>query len=406
MNEIKLDNGCVVTCASEEDLFVGIRKEDDKVNISFPMGFSLSDNSKQVKKDIRLLLKILAKAKKHDSVRENITRRYDRETIPIQAYIMIITDFMDRGYYVEQEVTYKSSIHGKIDWRKTISKQQVYVQDMDFYYLNFITKKSQINDNQLITLIHEYCVYESFNKIGFIYSDFMPDKPRLSLQKKIFIKVLNDKISQTFNDRNKQLFSAMLAIIQQKDSGKEQFWYGTNHFHSIWETMIDNAFGIKDKQKYFPRTYWKTDGRVSEKHALVPDTIMIWEKEIFILDAKYYQYGIKQDVSKLPDSTSIHKQITYGEYIEKNRKLDDLGEAVNIYNAFLIPYNSQCYSAEIVKNFGIAYSEWKNNNKTYETVQGIFVDTRWLMENYQNTLDDIKNTLVDVIKNPCEMVCN
>ena len=118
-----------------------------------------------------------------------------------KSYIAVIYDYYSRGYYIEREVNYVVSKRGKINWNRTIKTQKPYVQDGNIYYLDFVTKKNQINENELITLIHEYLVYESFAKIGWLFTKAMPKKPRLKYNEKLFRTVLRDKIAKTFNDK-------------------------------------------------------------------------------------------------------------------------------------------------------------------------------------------------------------
>ena len=57
-------------------------------------------------------------------------------------------------------------------------------------------------------------------------------------------------------------------------------------------------------------------------------------------DAKYYRYGDSKDPTELPRSTSINKQITYGEYVATDPKFkDENGHAPPVYNVFLMPFN-------------------------------------------------------------------
>ena len=122
----------------------------------------------------------------------------------------------------------------------------------------------------------------------------------------------------------------------------KQFYFGTDSFEYVWEKLIDRVFGIKDKQNYFPKTRWKLKGKVKENVALEPDSIMLYNNQIYVLDAKYYRYGITGIPIHLPESSSINKQITYGEYIYTQRRFkEQYGEDVPVYNAFLMPYNSQ-----------------------------------------------------------------
>ena len=84
----------------------------------------------------------------------------------------------------------------------------------------------------------------------------------------------------------------MLVYIDERSSDK-QYFFGTDFFENVWERMIDKAFGVEDKEQYFPRTCWLLDyGRDKEKRPLQPDTIMIYGDKCYVLDAKLYRYGL------------------------------------------------------------------------------------------------------------------
>ena len=96
-----------------------------------------------------------------------------------------------------------------------------------------------------------------------------------------------------------------------------------------------------------------------------------------MFDAIYYRYGATKRPSDLPESTSINKQITYGEYIaEQDKFMMKHGENYTVYNAFLMPFEK---ISENVVNIGVALSDWKSNKKEYEQIQGILVDVKHLM---------------------------
>ena len=82
------------------------------------------------------------------------------------------------------------------------------------------------------------------------------------------------------------------------------------------------------------------------------------------------KYGIKK-VSDLPKSTSINKQITYGEFIvEQEQFREKYGENFKVYNAFIIPYAQE--NGEILKNIGVAYSDWKTNKKAMKIFRAFY----------------------------------
>lgn len=114
--------------------------------------------------DILLLFAVLAaNTDKKESDLPGQGIRFDEVEFPLQSYIYLIKDFLGSGYYREQEVSYRTAKSGKINWNRTIKTQRPYVQGTDVFYLDFVTRKNSLKDSEWITLIHEYCVYESLN---------------------------------------------------------------------------------------------------------------------------------------------------------------------------------------------------------------------------------------------------
>lgn len=51
----------------------------------------------------------------------------------------------------------------------------------------------------------------------------------------------------------------VLNVIEHNARFSEnvEYKYGIEYFHPVWELLIDNAFGIVNKNKYFPKAIWK-----------------------------------------------------------------------------------------------------------------------------------------------------
>lgn len=392
-----LKERCSINTNVDKDTFVGIKCIKGEIAVNFPLGFHLSDDENEIRKDIFLLMNVLSKNTEHKESELDNIEAYTDVNLPIQAYLHLIADFYARGYYKERETVYQVSKKGKINWSKTIKTQKAYIQDNDIYYLDFVTKKNTVNENELITLIHEYCVYESFMKMGWLFTSHVPSKPKIKLNTKMFVGVIKRKIANTFNDRNKQLFYNMLAIVNNlgNDGDATDFKYGTNRFEYVWESMIDKVYGIKNKTEYFPKTRWILENDDRKNASLEPDTIMFANNAIYVLDSKYYKYGWTGNSSHLPESTSINKQITYGEYIAENRKFKDKeGNSPTVYNAFIMPYDAYgktFYTETEMHYIGHAISDWKGNDglKTYEKVVGILLDVKSLIRSHANDKDKI-----------------
>ncbi|MDU4960002.1 MAG: LlaJI family restriction endonuclease [Sporomusaceae bacterium] len=394
---------CHVNTNDDGDSFVGVKADTDDAIIYFPIGYQLPDNDDDLRVDINNLLGVLAAFMKEDRVIE-VSKFEAPRTVdfPMHAYLKVIRNFLRMGrYYIETDPQFRTDTKGNASWPRTVREQRALVQkNGSLIFTNMTVRSVTPNANKQITHIHRYCVYEAFEKMGWLYVPFMPDKsgPHPSIKESIYI--LNKKLVTTHNDVEQELFTAMrdmLVYIDERSSDK-QYFFGTDFFENVWERMIDKAFGVEDKEQYFPRTRWLLDyGRDKEKRPLQPDTIMIYGDKYYVLDAKLYGYGWSANPEHLPNSADINKQITYGEYLERTKSLPN----ERLYNAFIMPYNKENNLFMLtgnIGNIGEAVSDWKPNAKNYERIQGIVVDTRYLMYNYIGTSEQQKKEMAGCIE--------
>lgn len=392
------------------DKFVGLRFVDGKLSIHFPVGYAKPENAddRQIRLDILNLISVLSSFGTPESLlhQTDIRIKSTQVTFPIHAYFFVINDFLNHGYYRSKEQIYKRASSGKISWSRTIKQIRPQITNENAVYLEFITHRTNHNEAELITLIHKFCVYESFCKLGFLFSSFVPAKPPIAFNKNLFTSILQAKIAHTFNESELLLFKNMLDIILYFDSSadKDNFIFGTNNFHHIWEQLVDSVYGEKDKEKFYPKVYWHLNGSKADfsfgnsekRNSLRPDTIMIQnrgkpEQKIFVLDSKYYQYGATKNPNHLPDSASVVKQLAYAEYIDNTEIRSKLPEDVrffiksgNIYNAFIMPADN-----ESPENIGYVSAEYvlpqdsEQAEKPYHQIYGILLDIRTLMHSHR-----------------------
>lgn len=405
---------CHVNTNSEGDNFVGVKADTEDATVYFPIGYRLPTNDANLRADIDNLFYVLATFMKEDKVIEQSKFATQSSVdFPIHAYLKIIRDFLRKGhYYIETDPHFKTETKGLISWPRTVRKQKALVQkNGSVIFTNMTVRSVTPNDDKKITQIHKYCVYEAFDKIGWLYVPYMPEKPGPHPNNRESIYILEEKLASTYNDVEQELFSAMISILKYIDtsSSERQVYFGTEYFDRIWEKMIDKAFGIQDKSRFFPHTRWLLDyGQNRTKTALQPDTIMIYNDKVYVLDAKLYRYGVSGNPEHLPSGPDIDKQITYGEYVERTRGVP----SSNLYNAFIMPFNREnnpffeigidgdsipCVTGDI-GNIGEAVGDWKPNPKNYERVQGIVMDTRFLMYNYIGMSDQRKRELAEAIE--------
>lgn len=405
---------CHVNTNDEGDSFVGVKADTDDAMIYFPIGYQLPPDDDDLRADINNLFYVLAAFMKEDKLIEESKFAAPRTVdFPMHSYLKIIRDYLRTGrYYVETDPKYRTDTRGNASWARTVREQRPLVQkNGSLIFTNMTVRSVTPNADKKITQIHRYCVYEAFDKMGWLYVPYMPDKPGPHPDHKEAIYILEKKLVSTHNDIEQELFSAMktMLIYMDEKTSEKQYFFGTDFFERVWEKMIDKAFGIEDKEQYFPKTRWVLDyGRLKTKTPLQPDSIMIYNGKIYVLDSKLYRYGCSANPDHLPNGPDINKQITYGEYIERAKGIP----SERLYNAFIMPFNSTKNFfmrvnengelipdiSDVIGNIGEAQGDWKPNPKNYERVQGIVMDTRFLMYNYVGMPDQQKKQLADAIE--------
>ena len=384
---------CHVNKNDDGDRFVGIKADSDNAMVYFPIGYQLPKTEQELRSDIIHLISVLAEFtdRKDKLLAMQKFEAPQSVDFPMNAYMDVINYFMEQnGYYTEKEADFKNGDRGKIAWPKTLRNKRPLIQSNgNPAYTDYIVRVSAPNEKNLITQIHKYCVYESFTKLGWLFTPYLPEQPTIPRNDKMFLITLREKLANTYNDKDKRLFAAMISMIEYMDekTKDKRFYFGTDRFEYVWEKLIDRIFGEKRKEEFFPRTRWiLRSGKSRTNAALEPDTIMLHDGNVFVIDAKYYKFGLSAIPSDLPESSSINKQITYGEYIHTHRRFkEQFGDDVPVYNAFVMPYNSadnSFGSSETVLNIGEATGDWKVVGHKHEKVQGILVDTRYLMYHY------------------------
>ena len=393
------------------DEFVGIRMENGFPRVYFPTGYRHAKDIREQRRDILNLISVLSVYGNRNEFKPS-TYGNNSQVFPIHAYIGVFTYYLNYGYFSEREAVYNRRRTGKIDWGRTVKQIQPQWSQDDPIYLEYIVKRSTSNETSLLTQIHQYCVYEAYQRLGCLFTATEPAKPSIKYNEALFVSVLQAKIASSFNEKHLTLFKQMLDIIRSlgTDGNRNIQFYGTNDFEYIWEGLIDKVFGIspKDRREYYPKTTWHLENGTStdvdtelEKSALRPDTIMLYKRNdipgIYILDAKYYRYGITKQPTSLPGSSSINKQFTYAEYVETLECAKDS----RIYNAFIMPYNADAANNAAdygIKNIGYATGNWKQNGKTYEKIHGILLDVKTLMHSHTRHPTKAMDRLAELIE--------
>lgn len=371
--------------------FVGIRIEDGEINIYVPQVFRKEQN---YKRDLLLFLKSISLIGKPD--KENLNKGSNNldNVWPINSYLWIIKDYLENGFYYNREKVYSNSYSGKIEWKKTIKQIPIY-SDGNIIYDKLVTSKMAAS-NDLIAQIYKLCLKQSIYKIGWVYNYNLKVDVQQIVSTSEMVATVRKEINNTFDDIKRMRFNHMLKILKTTEGNKvvsNEYTYGIENYYYVFETMVDKLFdGIKEseKKKYNPNGYWQLNNqKPGLASSLRPDTILKKDGATYILDAKMYQYGVTKDVRDLPETQSIQKQITYGDYA-----YHQLNEN-KVRNAFILPYNKKLkgfvedtnilkYNDGNLAYFGQAYTDWRNteDQKDYENVYAFGIDFNYLLKNY------------------------
>ena len=256
-------NGMRITVAEKGSDFVGLKITPDARCVTFPMGYSITSNDNvditpTLRSEILLLIQKISDCEKLQGERVCRINTNDlRHDFPIGSILFLIEDFLNRGsYYTEKEKMMGEGLPGKISWNSTIKRIKPIVSERGIAFLDFIVHKSRIKQDRLITELHKYCVYKSFELLGFLYTAAMPDQGLINeadvkKNRAYYVSFLDSKISETHLEQNAELFVHMKNVIQNFDSEDtiSSATYGTNSFHTVWESMVNEVYGTVNRSE-------------------------------------------------------------------------------------------------------------------------------------------------------------
>ena len=390
--------------------FVGICLNEGNVEINVPQVFRKEEN---YKKDLLLFLNSISLAKTVDKEKINSGTK-DNDIWPFESYLWIIKDYLDNGFYYNREKVYSNSYSGKIEWKKTLRNLPIY-SGGNIIYDKLVTSRMSAS-NDMIAQIYKLCLKQSINRIGWLYNYNLYVDVQQLVSVTEMISIVCKELLNTFDDIKRIRFNHMLKILKNVDGDNvisSSSTYGIENYYYVFETMVDMLFdGIKDdKKKYNPNGYWKLNNQ-KEKVAssLRPDTILKRNDATYILDAKMYQYGVTHNTNDLPETQSIQKQITYGDFVYNN-----IGDE-NVRNAFILPYNKELkdfkndedvlkYNDGDLAYFGYARVDWREDEKfkDYDHVYAYGIDFNYLLRNYKKVDTDIIDSLCSSIEKQLEI---
>lgn len=396
-----------------DDSFIGIKIKNNRIDFYYPETYNFDESSiEKSREDVLAILQTISIAKTHSDSRIKVESSFsNNEAIPLLSYLWIIRDYLMNGFYVNREKVLKKNQRGKVDWKRTLNGQPIISKGNVVYSDIVVSIKNELDN--IIVEIHKYCVKKSLDILGWLFginsSNFIETKPFYKELKNLYIDTLRKELSQTFDDEKKLRLSNMLSIIEglSDDQNGNELVYGVDSYAYIFERMINSIFGNRDATKFNPSANWfmksndyKTPFPSSN---LRPDTILIKDNIAYVLDSKFYRFGYTANTKDLPETTSIQKQITYGDFI-KNNKMGD--EIQKIRNAFILPYNKSNNKLGlngIIEYIGYSKTDYRKGAEDHEIIHAFLIDLKYVIEtwnkrNHGNDVASLVKQIEDIQK--------
>lgn len=389
---------------------VGIEFKNEYINIYFPHGYRLpkEEDINAQREAVIDLLNTMSLTKDIDEKGYLREKNGDISGFPVNSYLWLLNDYINNGLFNIREKVYIQSQKGKINWKRTFSTTPIFSEQGAVYLNPYVEKNTKIDN--IITEIHAYCINDCIEQIGWLFGNIEKvDYKILNFNKELYLNVLNEELKKTFNDRVKTMLNNMIVIIKNKFNNNKTEMIDdilTLNYHYAWEKMIDKVYGNDSIENYRPELSWNNlPEKVPNPH-MRPDTINIdkSKRELFIIDSKYYKYGIIRG-GKLPGAEDIDKQITYGDYCSDSKNFIEPIEydTDKIYNAFILPYNKEDNRfnyCDNVKFIGFAESKARTGREriTHKRVALILMDTKYLIDCYLLKQNKKCNELLDSIR--------
>ena len=385
-----------VCSKSDTDPFIGIKIKNDRIDFFYPetMDISIEDSLADFRTKVLALLSSINLSRDFTGdPSSNPASGVMRDGFVLLSYLWIIRDYITNGFYKNREKVITSNLEGRINWKRTFQKQPI-ISNGNLIYNDIISEIPCSVDNILVD-IHKICVKKSISIIGWLFglTGTSISTPFYNeIVKKKYMAVIRNELNHTFDDYKKLRLTHMMRVLQglNSDANTDEIIYGTNVYYYVFEKMIDSVFSsIKDMREFEPKSSWylrKSNYKKMDCTSLRPDTILMDQDKAtaYIIDSKYYRYGWTGASSDLPSTSSIQKQITYGEYLRKIRQNYNIKV---VKNAFILPYNKRHNPFDYSRNFeylGYATANWKNLDESHQFIHSFVIDLTHLLSVWSN----------------------
>lgn len=214
--------------------------------------------------------------------------------------------------------------YNKINWNKTITSSQAFIQNGIPVYVEPVNRKKMVNfDEELLVIYFSILNYiretHGFSfEINIHYHLTSPDRLRQSyIKKNLGCRRLKQIKYKYFSDKALRIWDLCYAFFDREykismNRQSEDFLLAKD-FEHIFEVMIDTLVGGNDKRELPKELTEQKDGKLVDHmfigQGLIEQSDLPAELTYYIGDSKYYKRS-KNDRTQLGDK-SIYKQYTY-----------------------------------------------------------------------------------------------
>ena len=389
-----ITNEIICKRESNED-HVGIQTNKSQMIITFPKVFSLEfksirDRNQSIKTLILVLEKYRNKLAHENSYinKEEFSEGANNSFI-FKVTIEIIEDYLQNGILKNSEIVYKQSRKGRVDFNKTFKKVQPVFSNGNMVYLDFITRNTQINEQEPITIIHKNILMKAISLLGWMYPSLKVEPPNTEYSKAMNLRYLTQELNRSFSDQKKKTIVNLIKFIKEFQATNEEMsirFLKVKRFEYVWEDMLLEIFSNTITKEFYSNSSWWRKPNLLIKHnpPVMPDIIYRTDDHVYVLDAKYYSYSNNNYL--LPSTKDINKQIAYSEAIKKKFHFE------HVIDAFILPSTN---TKGNINYFGFATSEFMEKK-----VHGITIDIYEVMKTYAFDLNPsiYRSTLHNMLK--------
>ncbi|WP_053032837.1 LlaJI family restriction endonuclease [Staphylococcus haemolyticus] len=381
--------------------FVGFIFIDDYILISFPKKYynvidinlfnSSNEHNSNLIKDMKILFNTLRKSNKRKIATNLSFSNSEDEGFPLEAFNYIYNYYLRYGLFVEEHERSNFGSNGKIDWKKTVSKSPIVVNNNNLIFMPLVTK-----DKFKKLVFISKCMSYVINYTSEYFSIFQNMKvPSLMIKdinwknSFIIVKKLQKYSNIVFKDRERLLIRHLILFFQKLGSQKNALQLKTKSFDLIFEDIIldflnfnfininkngyieyslvkfNELYGFK-KERFYP------DFRKMQGWRIEPDFYLEENNNRYIFDSKYY--------TKITELN--YKQLAYYFLLKEYSKTEVIKKT---YNILILPTDRNNSSI-------LNQKEHFKFNPEYNTVEGNFsvkeqyINMQFLLRNYVNYL--------------------